>query len=199
MPTDAASNPAGNSASNRPGNVPSSVDVRLLASDELSDAVRAAIRTLMWTAFDDFTEDDWSHGIGGVHVVAFDGGLPIGHASVVTRNVYVDDEVYVGGYLEAVAVDARYRGRGVGAAVVGAADEVVERRYPVAALSTSEHRFYERLGWERWLGPTYVVSGDGWRRTADEDGGVMVLRPPGSPIRDLSARIAVDDRSGDAW
>jgi aminoglycoside 2'-N-acetyltransferase I len=176
------------------------VEVRLLASDELSDAVRTTIRTLMWASFDDFSEDDWSHGIGGVHVVAFDGGLAVGHASVVTRNVYVGDEVFVGGYLEAVAVDARYRGRGVGAAVVGAADGVVEHRHPVAALSTSEHRFYERLGWERWLGPTFVVDGDGgWRRTEDEDAGVMVLRPAGSPVSDLTVPIAVDDRSGDAW
>jgi len=179
--------------------VPRDVEVRLLASDELSDAVRTTIRTLMWASFDDFSEDDWSHGIGGVHVVAFDGDLPVGHASVVTRSIYVGDAVYVGGYLEAVAVDARYRGRGVGASVVGAADAVIHDRHPIAALSTSRHGFYERLGWERWLGPTYVVGADGWRRTEDEDDGVMALRPAGSPVNDLRARIAVDDRSGDAW
>ena len=188
------------SPSNEPSNEPGNVEVRLLASDELSDAVRTTIRALMWASFDDFSEDDWSHGIGGVHVVAFDGDRPIGHASVVTRNVYVGDEVFVGGYLEAVGVDARYRGRGVGGVVVGAADEVVERRHPVAALSTSKHSFYERLGWERWLGPTFVVDvGGGWRRTEDEDAGVMVLRPAGSPVSDLTVPIAVDDRSGDAW
>ncbi|MCZ3385947.1 MAG: hypothetical protein LH630_03040 [Actinomycetia bacterium] len=36
------------------------VELRLMASDELSDAVRAALRALLWQSFPgDFTEDDW--------------------------------------------------------------------------------------------------------------------------------------------
>ncbi len=176
------------------------VEVRLLASEELSDAVRTTLRALLWASFpDDFSEDDWSHGLGGVHIVAFDGDRPVGHASVIARSIYVADQRYDGGYLEAVAVDTGYRGGGVGASVGRAAGEVIHDRYPIAALSTSKHGFYERLGWERWRGPTYVVSSGKRRRTAEEDAGVMVLRPPGCPVMDLTAPIAVDDRSGDAW
>lgn len=36
------------------------VELRLMASDELSDAVRAAWHALLWQSFPgDFTEDDW--------------------------------------------------------------------------------------------------------------------------------------------
>jgi aminoglycoside 2'-N-acetyltransferase I len=175
------------------------VDIRLLESEELSDDVRAHLRTLLWDAFDDFSEDDWCHGLGGVHVVAFTGGRPVGHASVISRKLYVGNDSFVAGYLEAVAVEGQSQGRGIGAQVVRAAGEVIVERFPVAALSTSKHRLYEGLGWERWLGASYVVSGEDWQRTEDEDAGVMVLRPPGSPVTDLHGRIGVEDRSGDAW
>jgi aminoglycoside 2'-N-acetyltransferase I len=87
----------------------------------------------------------------------------------------------------------------MGASVVRSAGEEIAQRYPITALSTSEHGFYERLGWERWQGPTHVVSGDGWVRTEEEDDGVMVLRVPGCPVADLTLPIAVDERSGDDW
>ncbi len=170
-----------------------------MASEELSEDVRDRLRALLWDAFDDFSEDDWRHGLGGVHVVAFAGDRPVGHASVISRNLYVGEDLFVAGYLEAVAVNAQCQGRGIGAEVVTAAGEVIVERFPVAALSTSKHGFYEGLGWERWLGASYVVSGDDWRRTEDEDSGIMVLRPPGSPVSDLGGRIAVEERSGDAW
>lgn len=171
-----------------------------MASDELSTAVRAQLRSLLREAFpDDFTEDDWQHGLGGVHLVAFDGERPVGHASVVTRTLYVGEQRYIGGYLEAVAVDAMFRGRGIGASVVRLAGEIIAHRYPLAALSTSEHDFYERLRWERWQGPAYVVADTVWVRTEDEDDGIMVLRTPECPVADLTTAIAVDERSGDNW
>jgi aminoglycoside 2'-N-acetyltransferase I len=179
---------------------PSNVDVRMMASDDLSDVMRSQLRAMLWQAFpDDFTEHDWEHGLGGVHVVACDGDRPVGHASVIGRTLYIGDESYLGGYLEAVAVDPAIRGRGIGVSVVQAANEVIAQQYPVAALSTHLHGFYEALGWRRWRGPTYVVAGEVWRRTEDEDAGVMVLYPPGSPVVDLTAPIAVHERSGDDW
>ncbi|HEX5016055.1 MAG TPA: GNAT family N-acetyltransferase [Actinomycetes bacterium] len=176
------------------------MEVRLLASDELSDALRNRLRALLFDSFpDDFTEDDWTHGIGGTHIVAFEGQDAVGHASVISRRIYVADAAIDGAYVEAVAVDPVHRGRGVGRALVAAVNDVVGSRYPFAALSTSKHPLYEGAGWERWLGPTFVVAGNRWTRTEDEDAGIMVFRPPGSPVDDLTARIAVDERSGDDW
>jgi aminoglycoside 2'-N-acetyltransferase I len=59
--------------------------------------------------------------------------------------------------------------------------------------------FYERLGWERWLGPTSVRTATGTERTPDDDGGIMILRTPASPGLDLTANIACDWRDGDVW
>ena len=59
------------------------------------------------------------------------------------------------------------------------------------------HHFYERLGWQRWLGPTYVRRSDGVVRTPDEDDGVMVLVT--ATAVDLTAPITCEERPGDDW
>jgi hypothetical protein len=61
------------------------------------------------------------------------------------------------------------------------------------------HGVYERLGWERWRGPTYVRRGADLVRTEDEDDGVMVLRFGPSAGLDLTAPIACTERGGDDW
>jgi aminoglycoside 2'-N-acetyltransferase I len=58
----------------------------------------------------------------------------------------------------------------------------------------------ERLGWERWRGPSYVRAANGtMTRSADEDGGIMILRCTPSRGVDLTATIACDERPGDSW
>ena len=50
-------------------------------------------------------------------------------------------------------------------------------------LGTGEQHFYERLGWERWAGRSFVRGTDGAvTATADEDPWLMVLRT-GRPRR----------------
>jgi hypothetical protein len=53
-----------------------------------------------------------------------------------------------------------------------------------------------RVGWRRWQGPTYVVDTE-WRRTPDEDDGVMALEV--AAVLDLTAPIAVERRPGGSW
>ena len=71
--------------------------------------------------------------------------------------------------------------------------------YQLGALSTGEHRFYERIGWERWQGPTLVRAGGELIRTPDEDDGIMVMRFGSSTGVDLSAPIVCDVRPGEVW
>ncbi len=118
------------------------------------------------------------------------------HAAVVPRRLRVGEEVLRCGYVEAVAVRPTHQGLGLGRAVMQAAGEVLHRGFQVGALSTSSHGFYERLGWRRWHGPTYVVDRE-WHRTPDEDEGVMVLEV--TVVLDPTAPIAVEWRPGDSW
>jgi len=82
---------------------------------------------------------------------------------------------------------------------MGEATDLVRRHFEMGALSTGLHGFYERLGWERWQGPTFVRQGSEAIRTADEDEGVMVLRLGPSRGVDLNAPISCERRPGDDW
>ena len=171
-----------------------------MVSADLGERLTQQVRALLWDAFDDFSEDDWQHGVGGTHIVAIDGRDVVGHASVVLRPVYLGERTQGAGYVEGVAVAADRRGQGIGTAVMRTAEQVIKDTYPFAVLSTSEHLFYERLGWRRWQGPTFVVEGGFHRRTPEEDAGVMVLSGDWVIAEiDLSLPLAVDARPGDDW
>jgi aminoglycoside 2'-N-acetyltransferase I len=79
------------------------------------------------------------------------------------------------------------------------AGSVVRERFEMGALNTGLAAFYVRLGWEIWLGPSYVRDGAELRRTAEEDGGILVLRFGPSAGFDLSLPISCEARSGDDW
>lgn len=159
----------------------------------------AAVRRLLDDAFGDgFTDDDWAHCLGGAHVLAVDGDAVVGHAAVVPRPLYVGPATLRAGYVEGVATAPAWQRRGVGTLVMREAAALVRAAYDLGALSTGAHAFYERLGWERWRGPTYVRRGAERVRTPDEDDGVMVLRVGATPV-DLAAPIACDERPGDDW
>ena len=170
------------------------------ATAELRDADLSEIRRLMSAAFGGrFTEDDWSHALGGTHFLVRDAGPRIvSHAAVVERRLEVSGHELAAGYVEAVATQPELQGRGLATAVMHAVAEFIGRRFHIGALS-SHLRFYERLGWHRWRGPTWCRVGEERSRTADEDGGVLVLPTGSSPRLDIEGDIAVDWRPGDVW
>ncbi len=146
-----------------------------------------------------FTEDDWGHAIGGVHFILALEGHVIAHASVVERELQIDGRPFRTGYVEAVAVAPEYQGAGFGSAVMTDVTSYVRGAFELGALGTGRQRFYERLSWQVWMGPTFVRVADGLRRTPDEDGFILVLTTASSPPLDLTASISCDFRPGDVW
>ncbi|MCC7179469.1 MAG: GNAT family N-acetyltransferase [Acidobacteria bacterium] len=176
-------------------------DVRIVESSHLSSAERAAIRRLLDEAFSgDFSDDDWQHALGGWHAMVGPAESVVAHAALVERRICIGTRELRCGYVEAVAVKPGRQRTGLGTAVMSAISELIRARFDIGALSTGEWPFYERLGWERWRGPTYVRTADGRRlRTIEEDEGVMVLRCAVSREIDLGAPIICEERPGDSW
>ena len=177
-----------------------------LASTELEPALVADIRSLMAAAFGDdpddrFEDADWEHALGGRHVLLVAARTVIGHAAVVPRRLWIAGQAVATGYVEAVAVRPDAQGRGHGSHLMTAVGEHIRSAYELGALGTGRHAFYERLGWRTWQGPTSVRTADRERRTPDEDGYVLVLPTPTTPIAplDLGAPIACEWRPGDVW
>lgn len=171
-----------------------------------ADLTRAEIRSLRamfdeaWGCDGDgFDDDDWDHASGGIHVLARLGNEIVGHGAVIERHLEMGDTPLRTGYVEAIAVRPTYQGRGFGSAVMRDVGDILRSEYELGALSTGSPDFYERLGWQRWLGPTWVRKPRGLERTQDDDGGILVLRTPSSPPLDLSAPLSCEWRSGDVW
>jgi aminoglycoside 2'-N-acetyltransferase I len=175
-------------------------DVRVLGDAEVDAELLDAVRSLTFAAFADrFDAHDWEHTFGGTRVVAFDGEHPVATAAVVPRLLVAGEQPFRCGYVEGVATAPSSGGRGHGAAVMAAATDVVRATYELGALSTALQGYYERWGWTRWQGATYVRHPDRLERTADEDDGVMVLRTGPSAGLDLTASISCEARAGDDW
>ena len=139
------------------------------------------------------------HAVGGLHFVLELDSAIVGHASVVERELHVGGHALRTGYVEAVGVAPDRQGTGLGSVVMGDVTDYIRDRYEFGGLGTGRHRFYERLGWIRWQGPTFVRTADGAQRTPDEDGDILVLPTPTSPPLDFTAAISCEWRPGDVW
>lgn len=174
-------------------------EVRTIHTADLDAASRGAARALLYDVFDDMTEHDWEHALGGIHAVAWDGSDLIGHASLIQRRLLHGGRALRAGYVEAVAVRADRRGHGHGAALMAALEDVARRAYEVAALGAAHQAagFYAARGWQCWQGPTSALTPDGITRTADDDGCVYVLSLT-APL-DLTGELTCDWRDGELW
>ena len=179
--------------------------VRSMSTDEVPSRQLSEIRRLLDAAFLDdpdggFTDDDWSHTIGGLHVVVLEDDLVVAHASVVPRVIEVADVAFRTGYVEGVATLPGRRGEGFGTLAMRRVNERIRAADELGVLGTGAYRFYERLGWDRWRGPSFVRRADGSvARTAEDDDGLMVLRTGPSAGIDLKSSITCQDRPGDCW
>ena len=162
--------------------------------------VHRKIRAMLDEAFDgDFTDDDWDHATGGLHVWLTVSRAVISHASLVERTLVCGDHHLRVGYVEAVATAAAFRHRGHGLRVMRHIGAQILDRFPLGTLSTGAYAFYAALGWERWRGPTFVDGPDGRERTARDDGDILILRTARTPSLDLDQAIVCDWRAGDVW
>lgn len=183
---------------------PNDPAISLAHTHALDDAGLTAIRQLLDDAFEgEFSDADWDHALGGVHVLARHGDDLMGHAAVVQRHLLYtpatgERRVLRAGFLEAMAVRADRQRRGIGAAIMGAVNGIVRGAYALGALSSSEagRGLYLAQGWQPWQGRTFAMTPEGVVRTEEEDDGVLVL--PANGI-ELTGDLACDWREGDLW
>ncbi len=74
----------------------------------------------------------------------------------------------------------------------------IASRWPAALLSTGRATgFYELLGWQRWLGPTYTQTSSDL--VPDGHKGLMFLHCDRSLALDPTASVTCYYRAGDVW
>lgn len=174
-------------------------EVHVAHTSDLGQDALTAARRLLDGVFDDMTDQDWEHALGGMHALVWEGAAIVGHASLIQRRLLHHGRALRTGYLEAMAVRADRRRRGHGAAMMAALELIAHRAYDVAALGATDEAasFYASRGWRPWPGPLSALTPAGIRPTPEEAGGVFVL-PLGAPL-DLAGELTCDWRDGDVW
>jgi aminoglycoside 2'-N-acetyltransferase I len=178
------------------------IQLRVCRTDDLMSSDLEQMRALFDAAWPNeaYTDHDWDNLTGGLHFVLELDGRLASHAAVVERELRTGPHRLRTGYVEAVATLPELQRRGLARRVMRAANGHIEDVYELGGLDSGSQGFYERLGWQRWRGPTFVRMAHGEERTEQEDGYVMILRTPRTPAElDLDAPISCDWREGDVW
>ncbi|OKK06700.1 aminoglycoside 2'-N-acetyltransferase [Streptomyces sp. CB03234] len=175
--------------------------LRMAHTYELAPAALAAIRAMLNAAFDGgFTDQDWDHGLGGVHAYVEDEHGIAAHGSVIMRRVAHAGRSYRVGYVEAVAVRADRRRQGLGGRVMTALEEVVDGAYAFGALSASDDgaELYRARGWQLWNGRVEAYGPDGVVHLPDEEDSTYLRPAAGRPLPAADAgALLFDWRDGD--
>jgi aminoglycoside 2'-N-acetyltransferase I len=174
-------------------------DVRIAHTAELDTVTRGAARELLDGVFEDMTDQDWEHSLGGMHALVWEEAELIGHAAVIQRRLMHGGRALRAGYVEGVGVRADRRRHGHGAAMMDALERVMRGAYDLGALGATDEAadFYAARGWKLWQGPASALTPTGLQRTEKEDGCIYVF-PLGVPL-DLSGELTCDWRDGDVW
>ncbi len=172
----------------------------VMPTGQLSAGQTEALRAMLERSYEgEFSAEDWAHATGGLHVWVDSAAGPVCHAALVPRSLMVDGHARRVGYVEAVGTHPDFRRRGHASTVMRRINELIAQKFELGALSTGEHAFYERLGWQRWHGRSFVLAPQGLTRTPDDDDGLMVLPTTSTAPFDLSGDLIADWRSGDVW
>jgi len=112
--------------------------IQLAHTADLPAATLAQARALLDEAFagspdGDMTDEDWEHGLGGTHALAWADGVLVGHAALVQRRLLYGQRALRAGYVEAVAVRAGDRRHGYGAAMMTELERLIRGGYDIGA------------------------------------------------------------------
>ena len=173
--------------------------VRTAHTADLDPADLRAVRALLDVAFDgDFDDDDWEHGLGGMHVLVSDERGLAAHTSVIQRRVRYRKRWLRVGYVEAVGVRADVRRQGLGGRVRAEVERIIDRADDLGALSASDDgaHLYAARGWQLWAGRVCALGPRGVVRLRDEEDCTYV-RPSAAGSLDLKRKLVFDWRDGD--
>lgn len=175
-----------------------SLSIDVVDSASISHDTLTEVRDLCTEAYGvDFTGALEQLG-AGVHVIGRVEGRIVCRAMWVVRALQQGDRAPLRtAFIEAVATDPRFRRRGFASQLLTCLVRELQN-FELAALSPSEERFYQRLGWERWRGSLFIRTEEGLEPTPDEP--VMILRLENTPPDlDIDGSLSAEWRHGELW
>jgi aminoglycoside 2'-N-acetyltransferase I len=174
------------------------LQIEVVKYEDLSEVDRDAVISLCSRAFEEDYGAAQESFKGSTHLLGYYEGKLVSHVLWVTRWLQVGNApVLRTAYVEGVATEMQFRGRGFASMMMKRLIEEVED-FDLVALSPFSVAYYTRLGWELWLGPLYIRTEEGLVRTP-RDGDVMIYRLSKTPDLDLYASLSAEWREGELW
>ena len=178
------------------------IDIRFFKTEELERETRNAIVNLCVIAH---REEDFRNlfsyvSSGAWHFLAFQGEELVSHAMVTTRWLQPEGHPLLKtAYIDAVATLPAAQGRGYGSSLLRHLAQSIDDEYVIGCLETDDRAgFYERLGWELWLGPLAGRSEQGLIPTPEQKG-IMVLRLSQTPPIHLDSILTIECQEQRIW
>lgn len=177
---------------------PDSFEIKVFDSSALSPSLREEIIALCNRAYEEDLGPLFETFTGAVHLLGYCESILVSHALWVTRYLQAGaGPLMRTAYVEALATEAGYRGRGYAAVLLKQLIGKVQD-YDLAALSPSDAGYYQRLGWELWRGPLFIRA-NGELEASPEDEEVMIYRLPKTPALDITDPLSAEWREGELW
>lgn len=176
------------------------LDLQVISGNALSPQRKDEIILLCNRAYEEDLTGLFATFTDATHILGYTDGLLISHALWVTRYLQAGTGPLMRtAYVEMLATDLAYRGRGFAAAIMRRIIDEVQG-YNLAALSPFGREYYQRLGWELWQGPLWIRMGDTLLASPPEDEEeVMIYRLPRTPTLDLTLSLSAEWREGELW
>ena len=166
---------------------------------ELKPELKKNLLALFNNAFEgDFSEEDWKHTFGGTRFLGFLDNNLVAHGAVVERPMQINGMEMKVGYVEGIAVAPEHWRKGFGSLLMTEITSFCKSKLIISMLSTDEHLFYSKHGWERFDGESYVLVDEIEVRSEDEDAGLMYLLGLNEDTQ-TPRKAVCNSRDGDAW
>ncbi|BBC38366.1 hypothetical protein SGFS_096600 [Streptomyces graminofaciens] len=176
-----------------------SITIETRTTEELGKGGRAELRTMLEGCFGErYGDTAWQHCLGGIHYLLRYRGELAAHGSLVPRWFKQGNVALRGMYGESMATVPHLRHRGLGSIVVAMATAEIRLHHEIGVFAASKYEFYERQGWQKWRGPTFVRTDEETLPAAPARGAVMFRLPVDSSVNP-DADLTTDWRDGDIW
>lgn len=173
-------------------------NIQVIHGKAISETLKKEIISLCNRAYEEDMESLLETFVDATHILGYFESVLVSHALWVTRYLQAGtDPIMRTAYVEAVATDSNYRNRGFAASVMKYLIGEIQD-FELAALSPFSLEYYERLGWEFWLGPLFIRTNDTLLPSPDDEE-VMIFRLPKTPTLDLNATLSAEWRTGELW
>jgi GNAT superfamily N-acetyltransferase len=187
------------------------IDIQVIPAQQLTLTDLRSIQALCTRAFEEDVWCDYDYLKSAFHLIGRVDERIVSHALWTDRILVVDGQAPLKtAYLEYVATEPVLQGQGLASQLLRVFIEYIQndlllrtqlhidKPYQWAALAPEDSDFYQRLGWELWVGDLAIRLEDG-QTIATPDDDVMVYRLARTPIFSVTGALSAEYREGEWW